>query len=174
MNKIAVFVASKDFEDEEYFIPLQVFSLPGIESITFSDKKGSIIGIHGGEAESSKEIGEFHSQEFSAVVFIGGPGCLEKLDNEEVYKVIKEAVKANCVLGAICIAPVLFAKAGVLKGVRSTVWSSSIDKRAVRVLKEEGAVYENHSVVKDKIFITANGPQAAKEFAKAIVSAIYI
>ncbi len=172
MKKIAIFIASKNFEDEEYFIPLQVFSFSGVESVTFSDKKGTAIGVSGGEAEIEREIDDFSAEEFSAVVLVGGPGCLKSFDNMKTYQVLKSAVKTGCLIGAICIAPAVLANAGILEGVRSTVWSSVMDKSAIRLLKEKGAIYEDLPLVKDNMFITANGPQAAEEFARAVVSAI--
>ncbi len=169
---IAIVVASKNFRDEEYFIPLEIFSEFGMEVITFSDKVGCIIGNNGGEGIAQKILEELNPSEFSAIIFVGGPGCLKYLDNTESYKIIKEAVKCNCLIGAICIAPVILAKAGVLNGVRATVWSSGMERSGINILKEQGALYEDASVVKDKGIITANGPDVAKEFAQAVVSSV--
>ncbi len=171
--KAAIFSASKDFEDEEYFTPLHILSSCGVKTVVFSDKKGPIIGIEGGEGDAEREFKDFNPNEFSAVVFVGGPGCLEKMDNEEVYEIAKKALKNNCLLAAICIAPVILANAGLLDGIRATVWSSPTDKKAIKLLKNKGAFYEESSVVKDGMIITANGPNAAEDFSRAILSAIY-
>ncbi len=162
---IALIASSKDFRDEEYFISLQTLSAKE-KVITFSDKKGLIMGAEGGEAEAEKEIGELNTEDFSAIVFVGGPGCLKRLDNEESYRVIREA---KGVIAAICISPVILAKAGILDGVQSTVWSSEMEKSPVRMLREHGAIYKDESVIIDGLIITANGPQATEEFAQAIL-----
>ncbi len=162
---IAIIVAPKDFRDEEYFISLDVLSREE-DVVTFSTKKGPIIGAEGGEGDAQKEIKDMSVSEFSAIVFVGGPGCLKFLDNEESYRVLREA---NCVLGAICISPVILANAGVLKGVRATVWSSDMERSPIRTLKEKGAIHENSSVVIDKRIVTANGPGATKDFAEAVL-----
>lgn len=72
-------------------------------------------------------------------------------------------------MGAICIAPAILAKAGVLKGKKATVWSSLMDKSAVKILEKSGADYLPDSVVADGKVITATGPLAAKEFAEKII-----
>jgi protease I len=56
------------------------------------------------------------------------------------------------------------AKAGVLKGKKATVWSSPMDKSPIKILTQNGAIFENLDVVVDGNIITANGPQAAEEF----------
>jgi protease I len=115
-------------------------------------------------------IEEVNLSEFDAVVFIGGPGCLQNLDNENSYKIIKETVEQDKILGSICISPIILAKAGVLTGKKATVWSSLLDKSAVKILKDNGAIYEDENVVVDGKLVTGNGPGAAEEFSYNIVS----
>jgi len=103
------------------------------------------------------------------VIFIGGPGCLKNLDNEDSYKIAREAVSQDKVLGAICIAPTILAKAGVLSGKKATVWTNPMDKSAVKILKDNGAVFEQKSVVADGKIITGSGHEAAEEFGMKIV-----
>ncbi len=170
--KIAVIVASKDFRDEEYFIPCQVFKEEGAEISVFSDKKGPIIGSYGGEAEAEYTLKEFTPKSFAAVVFIGGPGAMRFLDNKEGYQIAREAKETGTLLAAICISPLILARAGVLKGVEATVWSSSLDQSPVKILKEKGGVYKGEAVVQDGKIITANGPEAAEDFAKKIISVL--
>ena len=73
------------------------------------------------------------------------------------------------ILAAICIAPAILAKAGVLEGKNATVWSSVLDKGPIKILEENGANYVEKDVVVDGNIITANGPQAASEFGRKIV-----
>jgi protease I len=64
------------------------------------------------------------------------------------------------------------AKAGVLKGKKATVWSSSLDRGPVKILKENGVIYEDKDVVQDGKIITANGPGAAEEFGQKLAEAL--
>jgi len=167
-KKIAMVIASKDFRDEEYFVPKEILERAGAEIKTASNKMGRARGADGGEVEIDLLISEINMADFDGVVFIGGPGCLENLDNGNSYKAVKEAVSQDKVLASICISPVILAKAGVLKGKKATVWSSPMDRGPVKILEENGAIYEDKPVVIDGEIVTSSGPAAAKEFGKAI------
>ena len=167
-KKIAMVVAFQDFRDEEYFVPKEILEEAGAEVKTASNQVGRALGADGGEVETDLLISETNMADFDGVVFIGGPGCLENLDNENSYKVAKETVFQGKVLASICISPVILAKAGVLEGKKATVWSSPMDKSPIQILEENGAIYYDELVVVDGKIITGNGPGAAREFGEAI------
>ena len=47
-----------------------------------------------------------------------------------------------------------------------------MDKSAVKILKESGAIYQDNPVVVDGKIITASGPLVAKKFAEAIINTL--
>jgi len=171
-KKIAMVIAFRDFRDEEYFIPKQILRGAGFEIDTVSDSSGIAIGKLGGEAKIDILLEDLELAEYAAILFIGGSGAVKYIDNDICHQIIKETIKQNKVLGAICIAPLILARAGALKGKRATVWSSSMDKSAVKDLEGSGAVFEKDSLVIDGKIITASGPIAAKDFANAVISLI--
>ena len=171
-KKAAIIIAFRGFRDEEYFVPKEILEKAGFEIKTASNQKGTAIGADGGEVEVDLLVSEIKTADFDAVIFIGGPGCLVSLDNENSYKVAQETVSQNKILAAICISPAILAKAGVLQGKKATVWSSIMDKSAVKTLEENGAVYQDELVVIDGKIITGNGPDAAKEFGEAIIKTL--
>jgi protease I len=168
-KKVVMIVAFKDFRDEEYFVPKEILEEAGAEVKTASNQKGTALGADGGEVEVDLLVSEINSADFDAIVFIGGPGCLKNLDNEDSYKVAKETVSQGKVLASICISPTILAKAGVLEGKKATVWSSTIDRSPVKILKDYGAIYQDEPVVVDGKIITGSGPAAAKKFGEAII-----
>jgi len=171
-KKAALIVASDGFRDEEYFVPREVLERSGLEVKTISDKEGKANGADGAEVEVDFTLNKLKVDDFDLIVFIGGPGALDHLDNEESYKIAEQAFKAKKVLGAICIAPVILAKAGILKDKEVTVWSSSMNREPIQILKEEGANYHDRSVVVDEGLVTANGPQSAEKFGAALLYAL--
>jgi len=171
-KKIAIILAFQGFRDEEYFIPKKILERAGFQIKTVSSQKGLAIGDDGGEAEVDLLISEVNPADFDGIIFVGGPGCLKYLDNEKSYSLAKETVIQNKVLAAICIAPIILAKAGVLDKKQATVWSSALDREPVRTLKENHSIYQEKDVVLDGKIITANGPVAAEEFAQEIVQAL--
>lgn len=167
-KKAVMIIAFRDFRDAEYFVPKEILEKAGVEVKTASNKLGTAIGADGGETNVDLLVSQINVADFDAIIFVGGPGCLSALDNEESYKVAKEAVLQNKVLASICISPVILAKSGVLKGKRATVWNDWTKSQA-KTLEKEGAIFEEKPVVVDGKIVTANGPQAAEEFAKSIL-----
>lgn len=176
-KKILMVIAFNDFKDEEYFVPKEIFERAGAAVVTVSTQTGTAHGADGGETEVQLSVGaiqELPLQEFIAIVFVGGPGMAQQLDNADFQKLAQEAKAADKLVAAICIAPAMLAKAGVLQDKNATVWSSPLDKSAVKVLNEKGAHYQDEPVVQDGKIITANGPAAAKEFAEIIIQQLSI
>ncbi len=172
MKKILMIIAFRNFRDEEYFIPTDIFIKNGFEVITASSKKGLAIGALGGEVEVDIIPEEVKVKDYKAVVLVGGQGALKELDKGIYYTIIKEAEKLKVVVGGICIAPVILAKAGVLKGRTATVYSSNMENRGVNILKEEGVKVSKEGVVSDGLFVTASGPEEAEKFSEKIIKVI--
>jgi len=167
---VIIIIAFRDFKDEEYFKPKEILEKNNIEIKTVSTERGLAIGVEGGETEIDFLVSEINPADFDAVVFIGGPGALKYLDNNVSYEIAQKTISAGKILAAICISPVILARAGVLKNKKATVWSSELDKSPVKILKENGAIYEDKPVVLDAKILTANGPSAAQKFGEKLVS----
>ncbi|MBI5079335.1 DJ-1/PfpI family protein [Candidatus Wolfebacteria bacterium] len=172
MANVLFVIAKKDFRDIEYFAPKAILEEAGHNvKIVSNGNAGEIaVGADGGKAEIDMNIKDAKAGDFDAVVFVGGPGALENLDNEQSYSLAKEAIAEKKLLAAICIAPVILAKAGVLKNRKATVWVSPSDKSGIEILKNQGAVYVDKYLVQDNDIITADGPKSAEEFGEKLLT----
>jgi len=171
-KKILMVVAFKDFKDEEYFVTKEVLEKADYLIETTSSQKGMALGTEGNEAVIILLPNEVNPQNYEGIVFVGGSGMRKELDNQEFQKLAQEFVKNDKIVAAICVAPGLLAKAGVLNNLKATVWSSVLDKSQIKILEENGAIYENKSVVQDGKIVTANGSDAAQEFGEKIVETL--
>lgn len=171
-KSILMVIAYKNFRDEEYFKTRQVFENAGAEIKVASDKKGEATGADGNTAEVDVLIKDVGVKDYDAIVFIGGLGALTHLDNKDSYNLAKETIADNKILAAICISPVILARAGVLKGKKATVWTSPMDKSAIKILEQNGAEFKDDLAVIDGTIITGNGPGASEEFAKKVIEVI--
>jgi len=167
-EKILMVVAFKDFCDEEYFVPKKILEKAGFSIDTTSTQNGIAIGSESGEAIIHIEIDKINPQDYEAIIFCGGSGMTNELDNQKFHKLAKDFYQNDKVVAAICVAPALLAKAEILENKKATVWSSSLDKGFIKILEENGVIYEDNSVVIDNNIITANSPDTAEEFAKGI------
>ena len=179
MGKKALFIiAHEGFRDEELFETKGVLEKYGIQTTIASTEKGTCSGMMGGSAEATISLDEVDVSEYDAIIFIGGAGTPSVRETEEALAIAKEAYEENEeneVVAAICWAPTILAKAGILEGKNATVWvgnDSEYGISTVKVLEKYGAIYVNKPVVVDGKIITAIGPSAAKEFGEEIAKAL--
>jgi len=171
IKKVAFIIAFRGFKDEEYLKPKAVLESGGVEVETFSNKKGVAIGSEG-EGVVVKELDDLGVVNFHAIIFVGGPGALDSLDNEKSYAISKETLAQNKILAAICISPVILSKAGVLENKKATAWTSSLNKKPRQILKDNNAIFIDKDVIIDGNIITANGPSAANDFGQKILDSL--
>jgi protease I len=98
---------------------------------------------------------------------VGGTGASRYWEDTTIHSMLKQAVKQNKVIGAICIAPVTLANAGILKDRKATVYKTETKKLEAKGVKCTGKV-----VQRDGNIITANGPGAATFFGTVIAQAL--
>lgn len=165
-KKILFVIASEGFQPVEYGDAKKVLEAAGHQVITVSDKTGIAVAKDGSTTIVDLLIKEVELLNYDGLFFIGGPGALEHLDNENSYKLLREWQKTGKPYGAICISPRILAKAGVLKNKKATGWDN--DGELAGILSAHGAEYVRESVVVDGNVVTANGPSAAREWGEKI------
>lgn len=162
-NKKALFVISPtNFKDEEYYIPKEILENNGIEVITTS-LKSEATSVKGKKKKIDVLL-DSATTDYDAIVFIGGPGAPIYFENTKAHELAYEFYKQDKIVAAICISPVILAKAGILAGKKATVFPSGKDE-----LIANGANYIDKSVVVDENIITGDGPDAAREFGEKLV-----
>ena len=164
---VLLIVAQNGFRDEEYFTPKTILEDAGYQVKTGSVKVGIARGKLGGTAKVDVALSEVKVDDYAAVVFVGGPGSADYFNDKTVLKLATDAYQKGEVVGAICIAPGILARAGILKGKKATVFPSETE-----TLEREGANYSALPVVVDGKIVTADGPEAAEEFGKALVKTL--
>lgn len=164
-KKILMIIASSNFRDEEYLIPYEIFEKHGAKIITAASSLKISRGMLGAKVKPDILITKVNVDNYDAIVFVGGSGSCEYWNNKTAHNIVQQAVIQDKVLAGICIAPVTFANANVLKDKNATVFFTE-----ARKLKEKGANYTGKDLEIDGKIITANGPQASEKFAQAIVN----
>ena len=162
-KSILMIIAPDKFRDEELLVPERIFKENGIKVIVASTTTSIVKGMLGAEVRPDILLKDVKLNRYDAVIFVGGVGAQVYYNNSTVQQIARNAAGADKTVGAICLAPNILAKAGLLRGRNATCWNSGI-------LKENGAIYHKKSVIKDKNIITACGPKAAIQFANAILN----
>jgi protease I len=167
MKRVVFITAPQVFRDEEYFKPKEILEKAGVEVITASIKIGELTGGFGYRAVSTILISDIKSSDFDAIVYVGGGGSSVFFENKSALLLANEFFNQNKPLAAICIAGVILANSGVLKGRKATAY---IDGKEALIRGD--ANYTGNSLEIDGNIITADGPAIAEEFGKAIVKVL--
>ena len=166
-KKIVMIIARSNFRDEEFLVPKGILEKEGAEVKVASSSLDESRGMLGAVAKPDILVADVNASDYDAVIFVGGQGASEYWEDAKAHEIARSAADEGKVLGAICIAPVTLANAGVLKGKRATVFPSEAGK-----LSKKEAICTRAGVEIDGKIITADGPRSATEFGEAIVEAL--
>ncbi len=170
MKKILLIVAPINFRDEEALIPKQLFEEKGFSVVVASKNTSIARGSLGAKLNvdlNTEQINQSQINQFDAIVFSGGAGALIYFEDKNIHNLIQTMFKNNKLIAAICIGPMILAKAGILDHKKATVWDKDLNQS--KYFLSHNIHYTNQNVVVDKNIITANGPHAAQQFANKII-----
>jgi len=159
-------VAPREFRDEKFEEPKTILEREGIKVVVASTASGTARGMFGMQITPDITIEEVNPAEFDAVLIVGGLGSQTYLwDNSGVQRIVRYLNQRERLVGAICIFPVVLAKAGLLKGKKATVFRTAA---TINELEKGGAIISHDPVVVDGKIVTGRGPEAAREFGQKI------
>lgn len=169
MNQISVvfIIAAQGYQPVEYRTPKKILEAAGIKVITASNALGTATAADGSTDQVDILVQDINPAQHNGVFIVGGPGALENLDTTTVHHALQKFMKASKPYGAICIAPRILARAGVLQHKKATGWDE--DGELELIFKESGVTYIKQPVVTDGNVVTATDPRAAEEYGKALI-----
>lgn len=166
-KRVVMLIAQNNFRDEEFNQPKRIFEEKNIDVKVASGSRATAKGMFGTEVDPDLSIGDIKIDDLDALVMVGGSGAREYFDNPDVISLVQQAADSGKVLGAICIAPVILANAGILGGKKAAVFPSEENS-----LKMHDVICTGNKVERDGRIITGSGPEAADEFGNTIVDAL--
>ncbi|MFT4326607.1 MAG: DJ-1/PfpI family protein, partial [Candidatus Woesearchaeota archaeon] len=109
---------------------------------------------------------------YDAYILVGGPGTLSLLESAELKILLKNAYEQEKLMCAICMAPKILLTWGLLN-TKATSWDGVAED-----IKQAGIEHTGEKVCVDDsdskhVVITARGPDATIEFAKAILENMF-
>ncbi len=152
---------AEGFEEIEATTIIDVLRRAGLKVVTAGLSGITVKGSSGVKIIADAELKNINPDEFSAIVLPGGyPGYVNLAESEKVLKIIKEFNSQNKMVAAICGAPTVLARAGILNNRNATVYPG---------LEKELPKSSDKRVVVDNNIITSQGPGTAMEFALKLV-----
>jgi protease I len=169
-KKILMIIADKDFRDEEYSNPRDIFENEGIEVKVTNSTGEQSEGSQGLIVEPEMNNMQVTATDYDAIVIVGGTGAAEEyFSDQTVLQIVRDAYQSGKIVAAICVSPLILANAGILRNKKVT--GSYSVKNA---LQKSGAIYFDQPVITDMKIITGRDPESSENFGHAIVNALGI
>ena len=161
---VYVFLAN-GFEETEALVTVDVLRRAGYEVKTVGVGGEYIAGSHNITVKTDVlEENITPCDELEAVILPGGmPGTLGLKASEKVAEFILFADENKRVIGAICAAPFILGRKGILNGKKATCFPGFENELIGAIVLEDG-------VVSDGNIVTAKGAGVAWEFGAAIAT----
>ncbi|MBQ8545720.1 MAG: DJ-1/PfpI family protein [Clostridia bacterium] len=163
---VYIFLAN-GFEEIEALCVLDFLRRANIDTQTVGIGEKTITGSHKIPVVCDITDADLKGNEtFDMIILPGGlPGATNLDDSKVVDHFIRRAVDENKFISAICAAPFILGKRGILKGKRATCYPGFEDQLI-------GAEIVNEGCVRDGKVITAQAMGKSHDFALEIIEAL--
>ena len=118
-----IFLA-EGFEESEALLPLDILRRGGVDAITVSVSSDKVVkSSHGVQIVADAVMSEISADDVQMIILPGGlPGATNLDACAELDKLIMDFAAAGKPMAAICAAPMVYGKRGLLKGKKATCY----------------------------------------------------
>jgi 4-methyl-5(b-hydroxyethyl)-thiazole monophosphate biosynthesis len=156
-------ILAPGFEETEAvtFIDLLRRAKVGVTILGLASR--TVTGSHDITLTADALLTEF-SGPFDGIVLPGGmPGTKNLAQSARVLELVRESFQRGNLCAAICAAPMVLGRAGILKGMKATCYPGFEQELA-------GATVVEDAVVRDRTIITSRGLGTAVEFGLELIA----
>lgn len=167
MSRVLVPLA-EGFEEIEAVTVIDLLRRAGVEVVTAGLVPGAVTGSHGIAVVPDEELEAVLDRHFDMVALPGGmPGAANLAADERLLAVIRRLADGGRFTAAICAAPTVLAKAGLLGGKRATSFPGFLTAASA-----PATILSEAPVVEDGTVITSRGPGTAMDFALVLIECL--
>jgi 4-methyl-5(b-hydroxyethyl)-thiazole monophosphate biosynthesis len=155
-------------EELEAVTIIDLLRRAGIEVVSAGLDAGPIKASRGVVLLADTTLDEALEHDYDMVVLPGGGPGADRLDHDpRIESLLKKMARGGKYTAAICAAPKVLARVGLLTGKRATSYPGFIDK-----MQLPGMTYLSDAVVQDGNVITSRGPGTAMDFALHLIEVL--
>lgn len=160
-------ILAPGFEEAEAIVPADLLRRAGVDTVLVSLNGGAVTGGRGFTIQTDLDLSQVDLEQAEMVVLPGGGVGVENLGKSQaVSQLLEEAARREIPLAALCAAPSLLARLGLLEGREATVYPTFQDRMA-------GAkVGHQTRVAADGPFITGQACGSSFEFGLKLVEVL--
>ncbi len=159
---------ARGFEEGEAIVPADLLKRAGANVILVATEGGlAVPGAHSFTVTADITFDEIRKDDIDCLVLPGGGLGTQLLgDNPKVLDLIEFCANRGLTIGAICAAPSILGKMGLLNGRNAAVYPGFGESM-------KNANITGRKVEHDDIFITAEGMGVSFEFGFKLIEALY-
>ena len=162
---VYIFLAD-GFEETEMIAPWDILIRGGLDVKTVGVTGEYVTGAHNMTVKSDISLNEVNENEGDMFILPGGmPGTTNLDENARVKEIILNAYKNGKIVGAICAAPLVLGKLGILEGKKATCFPGFEEYLT-------GATLVREHAVKDGNVITSSGAGGAFHFGFTLLESV--
>lgn len=153
-------------EELEAVTIIDLLRRAGVEVVVAGLREGTVTASRGVRIEPDMTLDEALKLEFDMVALPGGlPGADHLAADRRLTDLLKRMNESGRFVGAVCAAPKVLLRSGVLEGRTATAYPG--------VLQQEGHSHiSGDAVIRDGTVITSRGPGTAMDFALELIEAL--
>jgi 4-methyl-5(b-hydroxyethyl)-thiazole monophosphate biosynthesis len=167
-EKSVLVLLAQGCEELEAVTCVDLLRRANIEVVTAGLDRNPVVASRKTTLIPDTTLGEALKRSFDMIVLPGGlPGADNLAGDPRVTDLLRKMAGDGKFTCAICAAPVVLAKAGILSGKRATAFPGTLDR-----MNLAGVTCTGEAVVRDGMVITSRGPGTAMDFALALIEAL--
>lgn len=164
---VLVVIADRNFSDTEFWTLRDGLVEADYTPVVANASGGDSAGSEGSTVAADLKVGDAVAGDYVAVALIGGTGSQGYVGDAGLHALLREGDANGRPLGAICLAPAILARAGVLEGRKATICSGEEG-----YLEKAGCREIGTGVVVDGTIVTADGPDSSSGFRDAFLEVL--
>jgi len=161
MRKVLV-ILTDGVEEVEAISVIDLLRRAGIQVTTSSIAGKKVTGSHNITIHADTKIDDTKDTDFDMVVLPGGPGTKHLRESKDVIDIVKKQNSRGKYIAAICAAPTVLNKAGILSGKSITSFPAE-----EKTFTDSSYFYKN--VVVDGNIITSRAVGTALDFSVKLI-----
>ena len=163
-KKILMVLPGGRFEDNSYQKVRQIMERYGHSVEVASSKPSIIFGLNKTRVKPDYFWKDVDFGNYDVIYFPAGIGAQEFFDDKDLHEALRAAHEKGCMLAAIGNTPLIFARAGLLKGKQATLIFFESGK-----LRDSGGEYTGKTLTFDGNIFTGKGPEVSDKFGLALM-----
>ncbi len=163
MNKRVLVPLAEGCEELEAVTVIDLLRRAGIEVVVAGLKPGPVKASRGVNLLPDTDLDQALQSPYDLVVLPGGlPGADHLAADRRITDLLRQMNESGRFVGAICAAPKVLARAGLLENRQATAYPGILEA-------EQHPAITGEAVTEDRKVVTSRGPGTAMDFALALI-----